>query len=500
MENIFESWLAQYFDEVTPREFYRSIYPEGELDIKGSFTTGKYTGIAVCISQKEKRTKKDGISEEAKVFRYTLTDDLDLIDELGSRKDIFCLMAPLSYAGKSRSAKAARFMYAMAFDLDMIKVSDDGRMPIGLMDLWNGHIEAADRIPKPTYIVSSGTGVHLYYVFNNPIPLFDNVVKQLQKMKHELTYMLWNEGVVSIKSENDIQYEGIFQGFRVPGTITKRGSIARVFETGSKVSLEYLNNYVDEPYQVKDFAYKSKLSKTEAKNLYPEWYQERIVKKKKGLLHPWAISRNLYDWWKSEILKKAKVGHRYYCLMMLAVYAIKCGTYDEKKNPNPVTRDELERDAFEIMKYFETLTNSEDNHFDESDVLDALDAYDDAMQTYPRNSVEYRAGFRLPENKRNGRKQSVHLKIARSTLAIMNEEKGSCLQGRPDKKTLVVNWQMAHPEGTKAECHKELNIDPKTIRKWWSDDIGQVISSIESKNPSMKRLLAYQKKIENAKM
>jgi hypothetical protein len=33
MVNIFEDWLEQYFEEVTPGEFYRSIYPEGELDV-----------------------------------------------------------------------------------------------------------------------------------------------------------------------------------------------------------------------------------------------------------------------------------------------------------------------------------------------------------------------------------------------------------------------------------------------------------------------------------
>ena len=499
MGNIFDNWLNTYFEEVTPREFYRSIYSEGELDEKDSFTPGKYTGVAVCISQNEKRKKK-GVSEEPKVYRFSLTDDLDLIDELGARDDIFCLMAPLSYAGKSRSAKAARFMYAMAFDLDMIKVSDDKKTPIGLIDLWNGHIEAADRLPKPTYIVSSGTGLHLYYVFNQPIPLFENIVKQLQKLKHELTYMLWNEGIVSIKSENDIQYEGIFQGFRVPGTITKNGSKAKVYETGKKVDLEYLNNYVDEKYQVKEFAYKSKVTKSEAKNLYPTWYEERIVQGKKGLLHPWAISRNLYDWWKTEILKKAKVGHRYYCLMMLAVYAVKCGNYDPKKNPNPVTRDELERDAFEIMRYFETLTNSEDNHFDEGDVLDALDAYDNAMQTYPRNSVEYRAGFRLPENKRNGRKQSVHLKIARSTLSIMNDERGSSLQGRPDKKSIIAEWQLLHPNGSKAECHRDLNIDPKTIRKWWNENTAELLKAIDNADESTKRLLEYQKLLKGDKI
>ena len=44
---------------------------------------------------------------------------------------------------------------------------------------------------------------------------------------------------------------------------------------------------------------KSKLSLDEAKKLYPEWYQERVVEgrpKKKGT---WVCNEALYEWWKS---------------------------------------------------------------------------------------------------------------------------------------------------------------------------------------------------------
>ena len=485
--NVMEKWLEQYFDEEEPMDFYRSIFPSGELEKKGEYKKGYYTGIALCVSNKEKKPKmkkipqangsfkkvyvfnEDGTKKMVpKIYRFSLTDDLDMVEELGKRDDLFCLMAPISYAGKNRTAENARFMYAMAFDLDHIRIKDGD--PIGLMNLWNGHIERAERLPKPTYIVSSGTGLHLYYVFEKAIPLFPNIVKQLEKLKYELTWMIWNEGIVEISSEEDIQQEGIFQGFRMPGTITKAndGSRARAFLTGEKVNLEYLNSFVREPYRVTEFAYKSKLSKAQAAELYPEWYEERIVQKKKGILHPWAVNRNLYDWWKREILSKAKVGHRYYCLMLLSAYAMKCSFYDEKKNPNPVTREELEADAFEIMEHFEELTDKADNHFTEADVLDALDAFDRGMLTYPRNSVEYRAGFSLPVNKRNGRKQADHIKLMNFVRDEINHNTNwRAGNGRKPKKEAVREWRSAHPNGTKAECNRETGIDPKTIRKWW---------------------------------
>ena len=38
-----------------------------------------------------------------------------------------------------------------------------------------------DKVPRPTYIVSSGTGIHLYYVFKEAIPMFPNIVKEIDK-------------------------------------------------------------------------------------------------------------------------------------------------------------------------------------------------------------------------------------------------------------------------------------------------------------------------------
>lgn len=460
--NVLTEWLAQYFDEEEPIDFYRAIFPEGELDKKDAYTSGKYTGIIVAVT---KDRKKDGTP---KVKRYTITDELDAVKAV-LQTDDFCLCSPISYAGKERTASAARYLYGIAVDMDNIKVKDG--KPVGLIDLWGGHIINAERIPKPTYIVSSGSGLHLYYVLQKPVPMYTRIAKQLQRLKHELTRLIWNEGLVNIQDDRDIQQEGIYQGFRMPGTITKDGNRARAFLTGEKVTLEYLNGFVPQKDRVTDFEYKSKLTLSEAKAKYPEWYEARI-ERQEGRKY-WNVNRALYDWWKDKILSEGRVGHRYFCLSTLSMYAAKCSRYDPKHNPQPVTQEELERDAFKIMEHFESLTVSADNHFTTADVLAALEAYQDRWNTYPREAVEYRSGILIQANKRNGQRQAEHLEEARAIRDIRCKRRGEAWDahnGRKPKRDIVLTWRKEHPKGRKADCIRDTGCDRKTVSKYWLED------------------------------
>lgn len=525
--NVLTEWLEIYFDEIAPVEFYRMVFPEGELDRDGEFTQGKYVGVIIEVTDRV-RMFPNG-KEKSVVKRYSITDDLKIIDTV-LQSGNFCLTSPISYAGKRRGSENARFLYAIAVDLDNICVSNSGK-PVGLIDLWNAHIEKVGRIPKPTVIVSSGTGLHLYYVFERAIPLFPNIARQLQKYKHELTRLIWNEGIVDIKSDNDIQYEGIYQGFRMPGTITKAGKKygtnerARAFVTGEKVSMEYLNSFVDVKYQVTEFEYKSRVSLAEAKDKYPAWYERRIKNGEKGVLNPWHISRRLYDWWKRQILDGAKVSHRYWCLWVLAIYAKKCSFYDAKHNPNPVTREELEADAWELMKYLDSLTISEDNHFTETDVIEALEAFEDDFISYPKNSIMYKSGILFePKVKRRETplKQGIHLQRARAVQAI-DYPRGEWRNknGRPvgsgTKKRLVLKYVVAHPEANVTEIARALKVSRTTVYKYlpkveeykamedmkkqeeleW-EDIEKVMEQTGTKDTGLKeRLLAYATRISN---
>ena len=486
--NAITDYLNRFFEELSPREFYRVIFPEGELDQRGAMTKGKYTGIIIEVTDKKKKvtkTYKDGIIKEVEVpvvYRHSITDSLEEIDMV-LQSGNFCLAPPLSYAGKERKSENARFLYAIAVDLDEIIYKGD--KPQGVYNLFS-QIDRAEFLPRPTMMVSSGTGLHLYYVFEQAIPLFPNIAKELQKYKHRLTQMCWNEGITTVKNDNDIQYEGIYQGFRMPGTITKHGKKsgdnerARCFLTGKKVTVAYMNEFVEEKYQIKEVTYKSKCTKTQAKGLYPDWYEKRIIEGYKGVLNPWSLNRNVYDWWLRTLKSGAKVGHRYWCLWILAIYAKKCSFYDKDKNPNPVTREELERDAWELMGYLDEMTESEANHFTEVDVIEALEAFEDDFISYPRNSIRYKANIpfepSVPRREKGKRlKQAEHIKVmnyVRDEIRKMDNWRDG--NGRPKgsrnkeckKKELIIDYVTAHPESNVTDIARALGVSRTTVYKY----------------------------------
>ncbi len=449
------------FMEVDAKQFYRLLFPQGELDTEGSYTRGKYTGIVTAITGRKKH------GDRPEIFRYSLTDDLGAVD-IATASDYFCICRPISYAGKKASADMARYCYAIAIDVDKIQTSRSG-LPVGLINLWERHILAIKRLPRPTAIVSSGTGIHLYYIFETPLALYKDAIFELQELKRELTRLIWHDTIVNIKSVHEIQQEGIYQGFRMPGTVTKNGGRARAFITGKRVTVDYLNSFVADLYKAKKTATqkRGKITLAEAKAKYPEWYEKRIIDGKKP--DTWATNRNVYEWWKREILSKATVGHRYYCVMTLAMYAQKCSHYDAKHNPDPVTLQELEKDCFDMLDHMESMTQTDDNHFDEGDILDALEAFDSKWIKYPRAAISYRTGIEIKENKRNRRPQDLHLKIARATEDILYPD-GSwrANSGRKSKAAEVLDWRARNPDGKKIQCHRDTGISRTTIDKYWN--------------------------------
>ena len=448
------------YEELTPWAFYSEIFPEGELgnwgDDPEERKKGEYTGIAVEITN-EKNEKGKTL-----VRRYTISNEMDNLDLLLNSKN-FCVMSPISYAGKSRVSKNARFMYALCVELDGLIVDKDGKQQ-GLDALIQTWSERVSWIPQPTLLVASGNGLHLYYVFEKAIPLFKNVVDSLKKYKDELTFKLWNHHVTELHSAEKIQYESIFQAFRIPGTLTKNGEVATAFRVGEKVSIEYMNRFVNDKNHI-ELVYKTNLTRAQAAEKYPEWYERRIVRGDK-CVKKWDYSKQkghngdeMYNWWLRRIEAEALVGKRYYCLMMLAIYALKCD----------IDQERLEADCFRLMRIFDEKSVDDKNRFTEKDVLDALQAFEDeSLITYPVNSIRNRSGINIVKNKRNKRPQAKHLQGARALQAIDDPEGlWRNKDGRPTAQETVLKWRAANPDGTKYKCAKDTGLDKKTVYKWW---------------------------------
>lgn len=471
--------LEKFLEPVTPFEFYREIFPVGTFERKRHYEDAKGNGIAVTIpkemlgkdskgrkqkpaEKKEPERKSEGdagiaveIKDDGKVLTHVITDELSELPEVCDTD--FTIMSPMSYFGRRRCGKNARYLYALVFDLD----------GVGMPQLRDTlHQMNKDILPQATFVVNSGTGLHLYYVLEEPIPMYPHNQKCLKELKYALTRQIWNRYTSTIREP---QLQGILQGFRVVGSGSKLGREYPVtaYRFGGRVTLEELLEFIPdsngERQQLLGLMRKNRLSLAEAKEKYPDWYERRIVKKERR--GRWTVKRDLYDWWLRRIADEIRVGHRFYGIMTLAIYAKKCG----------IDEDELREDAFSLLKPYDDMSVEEINRFTKDDVVCALEMFNEDYVTFPRDDIAKISGLTMPVNKRNWRKQADHLEIARAIRDISVRQNGKTDwregNGRPigsgTAKEQVCEWRQQHPKGRKADCHRDTGLDPKTIRKWW---------------------------------
>ena len=200
-------WKIKESGGVSAIDFYDDIFGEDleESCVPEDYKTGEYGGIAI------ERVKK--LDEEGNVVldskgnekyvgkRYTITKGNYELYDLIDNSENFCIIAPVSYAGRARINKNARYMYALCIEVDYIR--PDG----GLNELIYSWERELMPVPKPTYIVCSGNGLHLYYVFERPIPLWQNIFDKLTEAKKYLTPRLWTKYITT--AYNKIEYESI---------------------------------------------------------------------------------------------------------------------------------------------------------------------------------------------------------------------------------------------------------------------------------------------------
>ena len=302
------------------------------------------------------------------------------------------------------------------------------------------------------------------------MPLYKHLQDKLREFKYELIAKVWNRFTSTYTERDQVQYQGIFQGFRMVGTQSKLGKRypVRAFEVGDRVTIEYLNGYLmDKTKAVTGFHYKSELSLTEARKKYPEWYERRIVKgESRGR---WHVKRDLYDWWLRKIQEGASVGHRYSCLCVLASYAVKCD----------IPEEELLTDALSLLPFMDGMSDDEHNRFTKRDVLDAMEFYQENYVTYSRKEAERVSAIPMPANKRNFQKQTEHLEEARAIRDIRMRRQGRTWDennGRPEKSKIVEEWRKAHPDGRKTDCIRETGLSKPTVYKWWDSTSSQGVT------------------------
>ena len=390
----------------------------------------------------------------------------------------FVVSTPATYVGRRRFKCNARYLYAIAIDLDEVGVPELSEVI---------HQQTIGMTPQANIIVNSGDGIHLYYILAKPMPLYPKVYETLTAIKKALTRLVWNKASSRTGELNQVQIQPIIQPFRVPGSRTKHGDIVTAWHNADAPlhTIESLNRFAtkssfkiynsgvsqEEAKALDKGSYSTnRLTRARAKELYPEWYQRRIVEG--APRKTWHVHRGLYEWWLNKLWESDQVaiGHRYHCIMFLAVYAKKCN----------VPFEELKRDALALVPRMEALTGNTGRHFSVQDALDALKSYKGSSETYPRQLIEDRSGLRIDKNKRNGRPQSEHVKMMTLIRDQISYPNGDWREGNGRPKGSIVlaedspqyakvqEWRRNNPNSNnKSRCARETGLSRPTVRKWW---------------------------------
>lgn len=452
--------LDSLFDEVDGQSFYEYIFPDNEeegeiLDNYSKpnaiyFYSDSYCDLEVGPKLKRRIMLKD-----------TWKDDF--YDYVEGNKMTLC--GGLVYRGKSNKLENAQRMNALIFDLDGVGDSEIRN----LLLRFGQPAERLRTLPMPTFIVMSGTGIHIYYVFQDPIDLYPNIKLQLKSLKYDLTFRIWE--YKSTSSCQQIQYQSINQSFRMVGSINEKYVVPIVaYKTGERVTLDYLNKYarfeenkvdMNRPFRP------SKITRFEAKESYPEWY-ERVVIKKKKQPKKWDISGKvhgndpfaLYNWWLKKVVE-VKGGHRYFYMMCLVIYACKCD----------VPRKKLEEDLQIVFNELRTYEHT--NPLTQEDIKSALEIYSKEYYNFTIADIEKLTGIYINRNKRNGRTRAQHLGRARAVLNFDDPEgnwrnKNGRPKGSGTLQKKVQEWRKQNPSGRKIDCERETHISRHTILKWWN--------------------------------
>ena len=511
-------YMKNHYESINGYDFYSAIFPDIENQGDQYYDYSHPNPIYIYWDETKNKKKR----------RIMLKDTWAKDYNTYIKDNSFTLCSGLTFRGRANRSENAQNMNALIFDLDGVGL-DEFHV---IEQRWKMLPEQMRAFPRPTYTVLSGSGLHLYYVFEEPIPLFPFTIKQLQNLKYDITFSIWEYGETS--KEKNIQYQSINQSFRMPDSFNcKESTPHRVvaFHTGSVMTIDTLNQYVKNPDNLVDLTKlfePSSMTREDAKLKYPQWHERFVVpverrkeiqdelavlddipenndrinelleelsliqktlRKNKKTKGKWEIDKKvngndpyaLYHWW-IEQLPLVTGGHRYYFFMVLAIYASKCN----------VPRKQLVDD---MDKLFETVAAiPHKNKFTKDDLKSALRAYDKEHFHTSIEAINRWMGFTIQRNKRNGRSTYEHLQakywrnekgrrevnICRQNreLALEDMREAGEIPGRPLGESIqrrtIMEWQELHPNGRKSECHNETGIHYSTINKWWDNELGGI--------------------------
>lgn len=399
--------FGQFADCVSPYTFYEDIFGDLELIVP----------ITVLSDDGGKKIQPMTIG--------------DAIAFSACRNDT--LMGGVTFLNNWISKKSTRDVYALVIDLDN---AYSGIFLKILQDDWKN--ANGKEYPKPTYIANSGTGLHLYFVFDEPIPGYHKQLHEIDKVYR----LLAKDQAVRPYVEEQIQWYG--QQFRMVGGMSKNGWEISAYRYGPKWNIDELAKWYGLNFHF--------IRHDEPRSAAVTPLPRKKWKRRKGF----KTNRAFYDYSLESCRAKTKEGHRYMSMCALAAIAWKCG----------VSQDELRAGLVSLLPVY---NRGAARRIHESEIDSAVKMYHPKAMETPRAILEGWIGWEYKPTKRNGRSRALHLKIARSTRDILHENwrEGN---GRKGKGKIVTEYMKAHPELTnKSAIARATGLSRVTVAKYFAE-------------------------------
>lgn len=375
----------------------------------------------------------------------------EAIDQAVDRNDI--LLGGSTYFKNFVSKATAKDVHALIIDMDNVWA---GVLQSAFQNDWN---EDDKELPKPTYIVNSGTGLHLYFLFDEPIPHYVCNSEKIDQLYRRLAVQ---QTTSRIYLQKQVQWFG--QDFRMAGSLNKYNWRNEVFRVGEKWDIDRLAQAVgmEDTHFVR----------------YGEPRTRQLVKrertknrtKRKG----WRCNQGFYDYTLERCRNETKEGNRYMSFCALTVIAWKCNV--------PISKVEQDLKGL-IPKY----NKGAKRQITEKEIEHALRMYNEKAMLTQRERLQDWIGWEYkPQTNRHYGKQVFKRKKSQEArdkgLKNTNlEVRGWAVRdamypdgewrnkdGAPSKQEEVRAWRQLHPDGKPKDCMADTGISKNTVYRWWN--------------------------------
>lgn len=474
--NMKDDFLRETFEEVSPYTFYETLFSDKDLYTDYCIVTFGYDGdLELCEHNPIQKTIK----------KMTFEDAIET-----SEKYANMYIPPCTFFGNHNSAKCMENLYAIIVDFD----GDKNGVSIPMIKWLAERIQdTEEHILPPSFITNSGNGLHLIWVFNKPVPMFNQNKKYMKELYSKIHQLL-----IAYHSNPQVHHFG--QAYRIVGSKTKINTITTAYRSGGTYDADYLMKYFEvegslvwkegvdrhtlppsepmlklaenienslglvcenkESWQsVRDFIQENRMDF----DIYCQMNKSKSNRFHKAEGNGWG-SVDWYKRMKKAIIEKTPEGYRYTSLMAFMVIGYKCN----------VPFEQVKKDEDEIILMWQLRPKPFSHRFNDKYRDRVDDCYSDKYKRVSKVQLEKWLGFEMHSStRRNGQTQKNHLEEARAIRDIRQKRNGTNWRdgnGRKSKKDIVVQWREEHPNGKKVECIRDTGLGKTTVNKWWNGE------------------------------